>query len=41
MINAEIKEKIRLAIQADRKPKQGKKSGDWLHRFGGKGYKYL
>ena len=41
MLTEAIKQKIRLSIEAGRKPKQGNKSGDWLLRFGGRGYSKL
>ena len=41
MLTDTIKAKLKLAVEAQRQPKQGKKSGDYILRFGGGGYKVL
>ena len=41
MLTEAVKTKIRLAVEAQRQPKRGKKSGDYILRFGGGGYKVL
>ena len=41
MLTEAVKTKIRLAVEAQRQPIRGKKSGDYILRFGGGGYKVV